>query len=328
MWSQVYTFGLKGFGKLQWTFPWEISSRHGLELLGQNRIHSNLPGLKFSLALNQLQVEGQDSVGRDSYLISNLAKLFLFFRTMPQRSHIQIFSNTQKDFCNRLHGIFFPSFLSLSSQMNLRFIIPVSSGWWIDAEQWEKIHRQLVPGGNLYSLLKLKVNPFSNNNKKKKYFVPSTSYIQESNWCWVPWRIALMWFYPSCALLFMETMSYPELMASVKGKRQGGSGGRGLNRTWRENRLDAGNLLGIPGLPPFPWAHPLARSSITDLACKRGNTMPALSISREDNTCKVNTQIHKILGTVKMDFSRVLLSASIWGIWNKICLDNPTPLQS
>lgn len=146
----------------------EISSRHGLELLGQNRIHSNLPGLEFSLALNQLQVEGQDSVGRDSYLISNLAKLFLFFRTMPQRSHIQIFSNTQKDFCNRLHGIFFPSFLSLSSQMNLRFIIPVSSGWWIDAEQWEKIHRQLVPGGNLYSLLKLKVNPFSNNNKKKK----------------------------------------------------------------------------------------------------------------------------------------------------------------
>lgn len=108
MWSQVYTFGLKGFGKLQWTFPWEISSKHGLELLGQNRIHSNLPGLEFSLALNQLQVEGQDSVGRDSYLISNLAKLFLFFRTMPQRSHIQIFSNTQKDFCNRLHGIFFP----------------------------------------------------------------------------------------------------------------------------------------------------------------------------------------------------------------------------
>lgn len=31
--------------------------------------------------------------------------------------------------------------------------------------------------------------------------------------------------------------------------------------------------------------------------------MAALFISREDNTHKVNTQIHKILGTVKTDFS-------------------------
>lgn len=39
-----------------------------------------------------------------------------------------------------------------------------------------KIHHQLVPGGNLFSLLKLKVNPLSNNNKKKtilcaQYFI-------------------------------------------------------------------------------------------------------------------------------------------------------------
>lgn len=213
--------------------------------------------------------------------------------------------------------------------MNLCFIISVSSGWWIDAERWEKNSPSTCTRRESLLSTEVKGKSFiQQQQEKKKYFVPSTSYIQESNWCWVPWRIALMWFYPSCALLFMETMSYPELMASVKGKRWGGPGGRGLNRTWRENRLDAGNLLGISGLPPFPWAHPLARSSITDLACKRGNTMPALSISREDNTCKVNTQIHKILGTVKMDFSWVLLSASIWGIWNKICLDNPTPLQS
>lgn len=101
-----------------------------------------------------------------------------------------------------------------------------------------------------------------------------------------------------------------------KRKEAGKVGGRerGLNKTWIENKLDAGELMQETcseshACHPFP--EPIHWQDLPSLIWpvkEERNTMPALSISREDNTCKVNTQIHKILGTVKMG---LLLSSVI-----------------